>query len=165
MNLFTATLIVVAVAILSLGAMWWAWRKRSQRSAAIQLPEQTGTLVETFERIFYVATTPAGEPLMRVNVPSLIYRGYASVSVHSAGVTVQVRGENAVTIPARSITSTSSARTRIDKAVERDGLAILSWVWGDKQFESSLRFPTASDQHAFHDAVSSIIPHEIKEDA
>ena len=165
MTLFTSTLIVAFVAVISFGGMWFAWKKRARAAAAIELPFISGDNILTLERVFYVATTPQGAPLERVSIPSLTYRGYAALQVHSQGITIQVTGEKPVTIPRAHIVDTTTARTRIDKAVEKDGLAVLTWSHSDRLFETSLRFATPHQQQQFRQAVAENFQKIIKEDA
>lgn len=139
--------------------MWSAWRRRAKRDSAITPASDTlvGDLIEQFDRVFYVATTPPEQPLERLAIAGLTYRGYSSVSVLSDGVSIQVTGESAVTIPADHLEGASAAQLRIDKVVERDGLSVLSWRVQDRTLESSFRFADAQQHTAFERAVHSVI--------
>jgi hypothetical protein len=156
-NLLTATVIIALITAACFAVMWLAWRKRSRKAAEILLPETVGDIHVAFTDVFYVATTPEAAPLDRVNIPGLTYRGYASVAVHTEGVSVQVRGERVRTIPANDIRSADTATTRIDKTVEHEGLAIAQWRWGQQPLETSLRFASLQDQKTFIHAVTELI--------
>ncbi|HWU59594.1 MAG TPA: hypothetical protein VN045_12805 [Microbacteriaceae bacterium] len=124
------TLIIVAIVIVVFGAMWWGWRRRSRRDSALQptqeIPRELGTIhLET--DLFYVATTEHGQPLERLAIRGLSFRGRAHVTVADAGIAIGVSGEPDVFIPADVIDSVATATVTIDRVVEPDGLVRLSW--------------------------------------
>ena len=155
------TVLMIAIAVLVLGAMWLAWRARAARDAAGAETSEApaGELLARFPRASYVSTTPAGAPLERVAIPGLRYKGYADVAVRRDGVTIAVTGEAPVHLPAERLAGTGTARGRIGKAVERDGLSLLRWraaagPYAGRELESSFRFADPAEQHRFAAAVA-----------
>lgn len=150
----------------------WGWKKRTAAGSKIELSDLVGDVFASFERVKFVAVTPVGEPLVRVNVPGLTFRGNATVAVHSAGVSVQVQGEEVRTMTTPMIRGADTAQTRIDRTVERDGLTILVWEYDGTEYETVFRFDSPADQVSFLTAVrdlpglsSHITPSTLEEDA
>ncbi|UTX51798.1 PH-like domain-containing protein [Leucobacter aridicollis] len=158
-TMFLILWLVIASGILTFMAL--AWRARNRRDAGLALPDHglAGDVVQTFEHVGYVSTTPAGAPLERLAIPGLRYKGWADVTVRRDGVEIAVTGERPVHLAAASVRGTDSAGGRIGKVVERDGLALLGWEGTDgRPVESSFRFSTVGDQRRFAAAVGEIAP-------
>lgn len=149
-------LMIAIVAVVFVG-MWLAWRARARRDADVvgAATAPSGELLGSFAPK-YVATTPEGEPLVRVSAPGLRYRGPAEVAVRRDGVTVTVAGEQPVHISAAQLRGGGSARVRIDRVVEHDGLALLKWESAGRSLESSFRFTLPEEQRAFADALDTV---------
>nr|WP_237464596.1 hypothetical protein [Leucobacter luti] len=155
---------MVAIAALALGGMWFAWRARARRDAAVVASAEplAGALIAEFPRASYVSTTPAGAPLERVAIPGLRYKGYASVAVRRDGVVIAVTGEAPVTIGVAQLTGAGTANGRVGKTVERDGLSLLRWRTGApgapaRDVESSFRFADPAEQQRFATAISQVL--------
>ena len=165
MSAYTLAICFGILAIPALAGMWFAWRARARRDAAVlaEIPELTGPVLAKFEHTSYVSTTVAGAPLDRIAVPGLRYKGYADVTVHSDGVAVDVTGEPRVAISAAQLRGTTTAATRIGKAVERDGLSLLVWQSENAAvpgpLESSFRFSGPAEQRRFAEAVDQLVGH------
>ncbi len=158
------TILMVSIAAVALAAMWIAWRARAGRDAGVALPRSSpsGEVIDSFPRASYVSTTPAGSPFERVAIPGLQYKGYADLTVRRDGVSVTVTGEAPVHIPAAQLLGTGTARGRVGKAVERDGLSLLRWSTASapdagRELESSFRFAEPAEQRRFADAVGAVI--------
>lgn len=163
MNRLTFVLIWVVFAGALFTFMVMAWRARKRRDAQFALPSLalTGDTIASFTHAGYVSTTPVGEPFERVAVPGLSFKGWADVQVRQDGVTIEVTGEQPVSIPAAQLRGTAMASGRAGKAVERDGLALLLWDPNHIQhaeFESSFRFDTSAEQLRFIDAIEQVAP-------
>lgn len=157
MNRLIFALVWIAIVGVVLAAMWWGWRRRTQRDAGVHgVAVLAGEVLATFTDVQYVSTTPVGEPLVRVAAPGLRYRGFAEITVRRDGVTVQVRGELPVHLHADDIVGSATVSRRIGKAVERDGLALLVWRSDDRELESSFRFAQRADQSSFGALVAEI---------
>lgn len=163
MSAYTIAICFGILAIPALAGMWFAWRARARRDAAVlaETPALVGPVIAQFEHTSYVSTTVAGAPLERIAVPGLRYKGYADVTVHSDGVSVAVTGEPTVAISAEQLRGTDTAGRRIGKAVERDGLSLLLWQpttgAAVQSLESSFRFSEPRDQARFSEAVGQVI--------
>ena len=158
MNLALTAASVALITILIFLAMWWGWRARTKRGSEIEtmLDAPTGKVIADFRRAGYVSTTPEGEPFVRVAIPGLTYKGNADVTVRADGVTISVTGERPVHIGQAGILGHRVAQARVGKAVERDGLQILSWSDGTRTYETSFRFTTSAEQHRFANAISEL---------
>lgn len=156
--LFIALAIVVVLVILC--AMWLGWRARTRRDndMLVAQPQPVGELVAEFTNQFYVSTTPIGDPLTRVAIPGLRYRGFADIRVHTDGVSIEVRGEHPVHLGSTMLLGSGTASRRVGKAVESDGLALLQWQVGEHALESSFRFGTLADQQRFLQIIDQISP-------
>lgn len=163
-------LLVIAVVVIALLAMWLGWRGRLRRGAQVRTSAVApmGQLIAAFTRVLYVSTTPIGEPLSRVAVPGLRYRGQAEISVFTDGVTIAVVGEEPTHIALAQVQGVGSAGRRVGKAVESEGLALLQWqpiaaeaAEGTAQesaaaLESSFRFEHKAEQRRFAEAIEQL---------
>jgi hypothetical protein len=124
--------ILVAFVVVGLAAwlMVRSWRRRTTRDetmSAYPLPTSHGEpLLET--EVLYVATTPIGQPLERLAIQGLAFRGSAHLQVLPEGVVLRIAGEPANFLPADRISGAGEASYAIDRAVEPDGLVAISWV-------------------------------------
>ncbi|MFC5338323.1 hypothetical protein [Leucobacter denitrificans] len=165
MNRITFLLIWIAIAAAIFTFMAIAWRARKRRDASLS-PASIGLAdqpIATFAHVSYVSTTPVGEPFVRVAVPGLSYKGWADVAVHREGVAIQVTGEPRIEISADRVRGTDTARGRIGKVVERDGISLLQWealqAGSDtRALESGFRFDTPAEQRRFAAAISEMNP-------
>lgn len=161
MNRLTFLIIWIIFAAAILSFMLIAWRGRKRRYAGLAQPELdlAGDVIASFTHAGYVSTTPVGQPLERVAIPGLSFKGWADVTVRRDGVEIAVTGERPVTIAAQQVRGTEFAGGRIGKVVERDGLALLSWQSSDssaRELESSFRFDTPTEQRRFAAAVGEL---------
>jgi hypothetical protein len=153
----------VAIAIIVVvGVVLWllarSWRARAGRQATLGTlappPADLGTPAHT-EDLLYVATTRAGAPLERIVVAGLGFRARAVVTVASAGVLLQLAGEEPGFIPRADIRGAGRATWTIDRAVNTDGLVFVRWVLGGAEVDSYLR-PT--DPEALAAALTALVP-------
>lgn len=151
-------LIWVLITLLILGAMWWGWRGRSRRDAEVSGSgiSPTGEIIGAFQNTFYVSTNEIDNPLARVAVPALKYRGYADVTVRRDGVTIEVRGAKPFSLLTEHLHGGYSAAARPGKAVERDGLALIRWHDRERQLESSFRFQERAEHDKFLRVIDEI---------
>lgn len=124
--------LVVAVVVVGMAAwlMRRSWMRRTERDetlSAYELPAEHGApMLET--EVLYVATTPVGEPLERLAVQGLAFRGAARIEVLPEGVVLRIAGESANFLPADRIVSAGTASYAIDRGVEPDGLIAVTWI-------------------------------------
>ena len=134
-----------------------SWRGRGRRQSAVAAPEAApddlgAATAETDG--FYVATTRAGEPLERIVVHGLGFRGRAVVSVHPEGMRLEIAGERAVLVRASAIRVVDRATWTIDRVVETDGLVLVGWTLGDLDVDTYLRL--GDDARPVVDALRSL---------
>ncbi len=124
--------LLVAVVIVGMAAwlMRRSWKRRTTRDEALsayELPAEHGVPVLETE-VLYVATTPVDEPIERLAVQGLAFRGAARIEVLPEGVVLRIAGEPANYLPAERIVSAGAASYAIDRGVEPDGLIVITWI-------------------------------------
>jgi hypothetical protein len=146
-----------------LAALIWqmarSWRARGRRQSDIALPEiAPESLGPARVEIdgFYVATSRAGDPLDRIVVGGLGFRGRAVVSVHPEGVRLEIAGEPAKLIRASSVRDVGRATWTIDRVVEEGGLVLVAWTLGETDVDTYLRI--LDDPAAVVDRIRELIP-------
>jgi hypothetical protein len=153
--------IVLAVLLLLLGLMWLGWRNLKRRSAGIPAP-QAIPATDATEVLrtpgMHVATTHSGRPLDRVVVPGLAFRANADVRVTAAGLELRLAGGAECFVPATALRRIDRASWTLDRAVERDGLVVITWTLGDTPVDTNLR---VEDPAALVAALSTLteLPH------
>ncbi|WP_437584924.1 hypothetical protein ACSAGD_06620 [Paramicrobacterium sp. CJ85] len=151
-------LIVAAIIAVLLALMWNAWRRRRTADAAHAAEPVPGSYAPTREfDVQYVATTRAGQPLERLALPGLGFRGPASLGVASTGIRLEVRGERAAFIPASAVRDVDTSRVAIDRVVERDGLVRIGWTVPDgTACDSYVRLREPSEQPRALEALTAL---------
>jgi hypothetical protein len=122
---------VIAFLLLLLALMALGWRARRRRQRALPEPPRppAGLGAPALEvDVLYVATTTAGQPLDRLTVRPLGFRGRAAARVHDAGLVLAIDGEREVLVPADRITGSGLATYAIDRVVEEGGLVAVTWI-------------------------------------
>lgn len=164
MDRTTSTTIIIALIILVLVGMILGWKARQRRQSAIPtpsaVPSETGAVRFSAET-FYVATTIAGEPLNRVAVRGLGFRGRATVTVTDLGVILGIAGAPEAFIPATAIRGIERATWTIDRVVESGGLVLIAWTLGDTAVDSYLRVAEPADPGPLLDSLSSILSSKV----
>lgn len=124
----------VLVAVVIVGVVAWlmvrSWKRRTKRDEALSaypLPQAHGEPLLATE-VLYVATTPIGQPIERLAVQGLAFRGAAHLEVLREGVVLRIAGEPANFIPADRISAAGEASYAIDRGVEPGGLVAISWI-------------------------------------
>ncbi|MBF4462441.1 MULTISPECIES: hypothetical protein [unclassified Rathayibacter] len=137
------TVVIAAVVALVFVGMLLSWRARRRRSAEL-VPEAVpvaslGAELEAFE-LPYVATTRFEQPLERVVLPGLGFRGRATLRLHERGVVLSPVGERETLIPAELLRGAGQGSYVIDRVVEEGGLLVISWSpRGTETVDSYLR--------------------------
>ncbi len=139
------------------GLMALGWRGLKRRQADIVAPpiapEDPGDNLGSFLGK-YVATTMANEPLKRVAVHGLGFRGSVVVTASQNGLLLNIAGAPEVWISRAAIRGMRRATWAIDRAVETDGLHVVAWTLGDRDVDTYLRI---ADPASFDEAVTQII--------
>ena len=130
MDRWVGVLVAVVVVAVVAWLMVRSWRRRTKRDEAMSaypLPAaHSEPMLET--EVLYVATTPIGQPIERLAVQGLAFRGAAHLEVRREGVVLRIAGEPANFIPADRISAAGEASYAIDRAVEPEGLVAISWI-------------------------------------
>jgi hypothetical protein len=143
-----ALVILALVGVLFLMYLGWQHRRRRQSGlevAQVPEPERGDALLEVTG--FYVATTTAGDPLDRLTIPGLAFRGRVTVTVHGAGVAIAVQGERDVFVRKQRIRSVGTSTWTIDRVVEQGGMVRLDWTL-DKAADPKATDPKAAESGA-----------------
>lgn len=124
--------VIVAVVVVGLAGwlMYRSWKRRTARDDSLgsyPVPAAHGAPALDAE-VLYVATTPVGEPLERLAVQGLAFRGSGHVEVIAEGVILRIAGESLTFIPADRLVGAGRASYAIDRGVEPDGLIALTWI-------------------------------------
>lgn len=163
MDRTTSTTIVIAVIVLALLGMYLGWRARQKRQSALPaitaVPADAGAVRYSAET-FYAATTIAGEPLNRVAVHGLGFRGRSTVTVTDLGVILGIAGVPEAFIPVSALRRVERATWTIDRVVENGGLVLIAWTLGETDVDSYLRVAESADPGPLIDAISSILSTE-----
>ncbi|MGW4930685.1 PH-like domain-containing protein [Agromyces sp. NPDC004153] len=123
---------LVAVAIIAVVAwlMIRSWRRRTVRDETLSAYPVPSSLpapaLET--EVLYVATTPVGQPLERLAVQGLAFRGAARIEVSPDGLVLRIAGEPPTWVPADRIAAAGGATYAIDRGVEPEGLIAVTWI-------------------------------------
>jgi hypothetical protein len=153
-----ALLVIVAVAIVLLALGVWAWMRRTRRDAGFAAPVgelPADALVFARYDGLYVATTRAGEPLERLAIRGLGFRSKADIAVTDAGVVLDIPGQPRMLIARARIVDAGQATVAIDRVVERDGLARLSWRIDDETVVDTYLRPQDASAKALADDIRS----------
>ncbi|MGR0219253.1 PH-like domain-containing protein [Agromyces sp. ZXT2-6] len=128
--------VLAAVAVVAVVAwlMLRSWRRRTVRDETLAAYAPPADLaMPTLEvEALYVATTPESEPLERLAVEGLAFRGAAHVEVHPSGVLLRIAGELPSYVPADRIAGAGTATYAIDRGVEPQGLVAITWIVDDR---------------------------------
>jgi hypothetical protein len=147
----------VLAALLGLMAIGWRARKSRQRgvSAPLPVPTDVGASLTTSTGK-YVATTVSGDPLNRIAVHGLGFRGTATVSVSARGLVVSLTGRDDFWILASDVRDIRRATWTIDRVVEPDGLTLIEWMLGTQSLDTYFRLDEpAAFERAAHTLIST----------
>ena len=166
MDRAASTTIVVVVILLALLGMVLGWRARRRQQSSLGAPDAVptdpGTTVLGVET-FYAATTLANEPLGRVAVRGLGFRGRATVTVTTAGVILGISGTPEVFIPAADLRAVERATFTIDRVVETGGLVVIAWTLRGTtptDVDSFFRVTDPAELTPLIDAIAGLLPAE-----
>lgn len=144
---------------LVLWLMWRGWRARSRRSAAVLLEGPPPGLGDPRFGVAgeYVATTFAGRQFDRAAPPGLAFRGRAFLVVHPAGLTLTVLGGEPMFIAAHRLRGVGLGNWTIDRVVEQDGMAVITWEHSVQQYDSWFRPESPADGARLVEALSPLV--------
>ncbi|WP_375384374.1 hypothetical protein [uncultured Microbacterium sp.] len=125
-----ALAIWVALALIALALLVWAWIRRSRRDRRFTVPvgdAPTGATVLAAFPGLYVATTAHEAPLERLAIKSLGFRSRVDIVVTDAGLVLDLPGQPRIFLTPDRIVDVAQSTVAIDRVVERDGLVRIAW--------------------------------------
>lgn len=137
-----AVLITIAVAVVILLVMLFAWRRRLRRDAVYSAPLGVPEHAEVIGRheVLYVSTTRHDQPLERLAIAPLAYRARGELAVTDRGAALCLDGSPTVFLAREKIEGVDRATVTIDRVVEPNGLIRIAWrVSADTVVDSYLR--------------------------
>lgn len=149
-----AIAITIAVALLVLLTMLFAWRRRLRRDSALSAPLGVPEHAEVARRdeVLYVSTTRHEQPLERVTVSPLEYRARGELAVTDRGVALCLDGAPTVFLASSRLVSVDRATVTIDRVVEPGGLIRIAWNADDETIvDSYLRLATGDPRTLISD--------------
>ncbi|MEN2740978.1 hypothetical protein ABCS02_24605 [Microbacterium sp. X-17] len=156
-----ALILMIGIAVVLLGLMLWGWIRRIRRDRGAKAPFGSAPAEAAVRGTFpglYVATTAHGAALERLAIGGLAYRAQALVTVTDAGILLELQGQGPIFIDAARVESAAQATVAIDRVVERDGLARVSWRLDDGTTVDSYVRPQEASARELAAAVSGILP-------
>lgn len=132
-------LVVTLLLLVAFGFMALGWRNRRRRQVRMDVvpvpPAEIGEELAR-ERLLYIASTLADQPLERVVVGGLGFRAKAELIAARGGIVLSLAGNAPAFIPLTDIRGVGLASWTIDKGVEEDGLVFVRWLLGDTLVDS-----------------------------
>ena len=119
-----AITVMIAVAVLILLAMLFAWRRRLRRDSGLTAPLGVPEHAEVVHRdeVLYVSTTRHDQPLERLAVSPLTYRARGELAVTDRGIALCLDGSPTVFLASSRLVQVDRATVTIDRVVEPGGL-------------------------------------------
>lgn len=134
--------IMIALGVLALAGMAWSIvsrrRRGDTRPAFPGASVVTGDVVASFAGL-HAATTVHNTPLERVWTSPLAYRARSILRIHTDGLTVSLTGEGDLGIPRDALVGVARATWTIDKAVDPEGLIVVTWSHDGATYDSYFR--------------------------
>lgn len=152
--------IMIALALLVLLSMLFAWRRRLRRDSALAAPLGVPEHAEVAERheVLYVSTTRHDQPLERLAISPLAYRARGELALTDRGVALCLDGAPTVFLASSRLVGVDRATVTIDRVVEPGGLVRLAWnVDDDTVVDSYLRL-TTGDPNTLISDLQRLVP-------
>lgn len=128
-----AITLTIALAVVILLGMLFAWRKRLRRDSGLSAPLGVPEHAEVIRRdeVLYVSTTRHDEPLERVAISPLAYRARGELAVTDRGVALCLDGAPTVFLATPRLVEIDRATVTIERVVEPGGLVRIAWNASD----------------------------------
>ena len=153
--------ILVGLALICLVLLAWSWSRRRRRDAGLNAPvgelPADARVLAAFPGL-YVATTRHDQPLERLAIRGLGFRSRVDVTVTDAGVALDLPGQARMVIARDRLVDAVQATVAIDRVVERDGLARLTWRIDENTLVDTYLRPQEASARALADAVRPLLP-------
>ncbi|MBO9627652.1 MAG: hypothetical protein J7484_14925 [Microbacterium sp.] len=155
-----AIAITIAVALLVLLAMLFAWRRRLRRDSALSAPLGVPEHAEVVDRheVLYVSTTRHDQPLERVALSPLAYRARGEAAVTDRGLALCLDGSPTVFIASPRLVGVDRATVTIDRVVEPGGLVRVAWNADDTTVVDSYLRIADGDPTTFISELQRLVP-------
>lgn len=155
-----AIALMIALAVLVLLTMLFAWRRRLRRDAALAAPLGVPEHAEVIDRrqVLYVSTTKHDQPLERLTMPPLAYRARGEVAVTDRGLALCLDGAPTVFLASSRLSSVDRATVTIDRVVEPGGLVRIAWNADDDTTVDSYLRLTDGDPQNFISELQRLVP-------
>jgi hypothetical protein len=166
MEKYVMALLTVLACLLFAALATRAWKSRAARQNSLfpSPPEKLATVGEpvVIGDAFYVATTFANNFLERIAAHGLGARGFAQIQVFAEGALITRIGERDLAIVGDDLISVSYSQVAIDKAVESDGLMVVSWRAGETSLSTHLRIKDLSSRDRIFSTLSDLVSGGVK---
>lgn len=155
-----AVAITIAVALLVLLSMMFAWRRRLRRDSSLSAPLGVPEHAEVVDRheVLYVSTTRHDQPLERVALSPLAYRARGEAAVTDRGLALCLDGAPTVFIASPRLVGVDRATVTIDRVVEPGGLVRVAWNADDETIVDSYLRIADGDPHHFISELQRLVP-------
>lgn len=150
----------VALAVIALLAMLFAWRRRLRRDAGLTAPLGVPEHAEVTSRdeVLYVSTTRHDEPLERVAISPLAYRARGELAVTDRGVALCLDGAPTVFLASSRLVDVGRATVTIDRVVEPGGLVRIAWTASDDTIVDSYVRVVSGDSTTLISDLQRLVP-------
>ncbi len=155
-----AVAILIAAAVVILGALALGWWLRTRRDRGRRAPfgePPVGAVAQHWFPALYVATTRHDEPLERLAIKGLAFRSKAELIVAASGLVIDLAGQPRIHLAADRIVSVDQSTVAIDRVVEKNGLVRVAWHLDDTTLADSYFRPQDASARALADAIATLI--------
>ncbi len=155
-----AVAILIAAAVVILGALALGWWLRTRRDRGRRAPfgePPVGAVAQHWFPALYVATTRHDEPLERLAIKGLAFRSKAELIVADSGLVIDLAGQPRIHLAADRIVSVDQSTVAIDRVVEKNGLVRVAWHLDDTTLADSYVRPQDASARALADAIATLI--------
>ncbi|CRK58064.1 FIG024784: Integral membrane protein related to pyrimidine synthesis [Alloactinosynnema sp. L-07] len=177
MNRLELSLVVLAVFLLLAGLMWWGYRNRARRQAAVlpTFPTVPDGLIDRINRGeaeellppltgVYASTVTDKSWQDRVAVGDIGFRADATVHLLPTGVLFDRLGASPLWIPADAVVDARTEAGIAGKVMGGDGVLVVRWKIEDHQFDTGFRADDKSEYQNWARAVRALpetpeVPH------
>ncbi|WP_217183926.1 hypothetical protein [Streptomyces sp. AC495_CC817] len=155
-----AVAITIAIALLVLLAMVFAWRRRLRRDSSLTAPLGVPEHAEVVARreVLYVSTTRHEQPLERVALSPLAYRARGEAAVTDRGLALCLDGAPTVFLASSRLVEVDRATVTIDRVVEPGGLVRVAWSVDDDTIVDSYLRVADGDPQNFISELQRLVP-------
>lgn len=126
-------LILLALFVLCLGLMYWAWTGRAKKQAGAigdlpAVPADCGAQLLEPTTGLYLGSTLAPSWIQRITVGDLGFRATAELTRFERGILLERDGAATIWIPQESITAVRAERGHAGKVMTEDGVLVIRWT-------------------------------------